>query len=130
MAHVKSLEAIPSLKKVYIWSTGLSVEELETLKNRQKIAFETGFRSDTMILALNSPIIVTEKAARCKERNDSAETSDRRGHYQVHHRRLRARQSSITGLRKAYLDYQEQYTQSEGVPGRLVRQQRGQENVF
>ncbi|MHA4739157.1 FN3 associated domain-containing protein [Dyadobacter sp. MSC1_007] len=61
MAQIKTLESIPSLKKVYIWSTGLSVEELATLKKGQKIAFETGFRSDTLVLALNPPIIVTEK---------------------------------------------------------------------
>ncbi|KAA0988898.1 chitobiase/beta-hexosaminidase C-terminal domain-containing protein [Dyadobacter aurulentus] len=67
MAQVKSLEAIPSLKKVYIWSTGLSNEELEALKKGQKIAFETGFRSDTMILALNPPIIVTENQLVAKD---------------------------------------------------------------
>lgn len=61
MAQLKSLEAIPSLKKVYLWSTGLRVEELAALKKGQKITFETGFRSDTLILALNPPIIVTEK---------------------------------------------------------------------
>jgi uncharacterized membrane protein len=60
MTHIKSLEAIPSLKRVYVWSTGLSTQELATLKKERKITFETGFRSDTLILALNPPIIVTE----------------------------------------------------------------------
>jgi hypothetical protein len=49
------------LKSVYVWNTGLSTEELAGLKKGQKIRFETGFRSDTLILALNAPIIVTEK---------------------------------------------------------------------
>ena len=61
MAHVKELEKIASLQKVYIWSTGLSPEELAQLKKGQKINFETGFRSDTLILALNPPIIENEE---------------------------------------------------------------------
>ncbi|MNL25277.1 hypothetical protein D3C87_1467530 [compost metagenome] len=60
MAHVKSLEAIPSLKKVYLWSTGLSTDELASLKKGQNIAFETGFGGDTVILALNPPMIENE----------------------------------------------------------------------
>jgi hypothetical protein len=61
MAQVAVLEDIPSLKKVYIWSTGLSPEELANLKKTKKISFETGFRSDTVILALNPPIIENEE---------------------------------------------------------------------
>jgi uncharacterized membrane protein len=61
MEHVKSLETFPHLKRVYLWNTGLSLEELAALKKGQKMVFETGFRSDTLILALNAPIIVTEK---------------------------------------------------------------------
>jgi uncharacterized membrane protein len=59
--HVQELETFPSLKKVYIWNTGLSTEELVALKKAKRINFETGFRSDTLILALNEPIIVTEQ---------------------------------------------------------------------
>ena len=60
MAQVKSLETFPSLKKVFIWSTGLSTSELASLRKGQKIAFETGFRSDTVILPLSPPTIVNE----------------------------------------------------------------------
>lgn len=67
MDDIKSLDAIPSLKKVYVWSTGLSTEELARLKKGGKIAFETGFRSDTLVLALNPPIIVTEKQLVAKD---------------------------------------------------------------
>lgn len=61
MAQIKELEKIPALKKVYIWSTGLSPDELAQLKKGQRINFETGFRSDTLILALNPPIIENEE---------------------------------------------------------------------
>lgn len=60
MEDIKALEAIPSLKQVYLWSTGLSNEELALLKKGRKIVFETGFRSDTIKLALNPPGILNE----------------------------------------------------------------------
>jgi len=60
LSQVKKLEEIPSLKKVYVWSTGISSEELAQLKKEKKISFETGFRSDTLILPLNPPIIENE----------------------------------------------------------------------
>ncbi|MCE7066965.1 FN3 associated domain-containing protein [Dyadobacter sp. CY326] len=60
MSDIKSLEGFPLLKKVYIWSTGLSTDELAALKKGQKIAFETGFRSDTVVLALTPPTIENE----------------------------------------------------------------------
>jgi hypothetical protein len=69
MGHVKSLEAIPSLKKVYLWSTELTTDEMAALKKGRKIAFETGFRSDTLILPLNPPIIVTEKQLISRDEN-------------------------------------------------------------
>ncbi|TLV03910.1 FN3 associated domain-containing protein [Dyadobacter luticola] len=59
-ADVKALETFPSLKKVYIWSTALSNDELAALKKGQKIAFETGFRSDTVVLPLTPPMIENE----------------------------------------------------------------------
>lgn len=61
LAQVKELESIPSLKKVFIWSTNISQEELAQLKKNKKIDFETGFRSDTVVLALNPPIIENEE---------------------------------------------------------------------
>jgi uncharacterized membrane protein len=61
MAQLKVLEEMPSLKKVYVWSTGISTDELASLKKIRKISFETGFRSDTVILALNPPIIENEE---------------------------------------------------------------------
>lgn len=60
MGQVKALTAFPSLKKVYVWSTKLSIEELAQLKKERKITYETGFRSDTLILALNPPVIQNE----------------------------------------------------------------------
>lgn len=58
--QIKSLESFPSLKKVFIWSTGLTPDELVALKKEKKIAYETGFRSDTLILPLNPPMIENE----------------------------------------------------------------------
>jgi uncharacterized membrane protein len=60
LTQIKALEQIPSLKKVYVWSTGISPEELAQLKKEKKISFETGYRSDTIVLALNPPIIENE----------------------------------------------------------------------
>ncbi|CAG5008863.1 hypothetical protein DYBT9275_04373 [Dyadobacter sp. CECT 9275] len=62
MAQVQVLKEIPSLKKVFVWSTGLSTEELAKLKSEKNIRFETGYRSDTVILALNPPVIENEDA--------------------------------------------------------------------
>lgn len=59
--QVLQLEQFPSLEKVYVWSSGLSQAELESLKNQKgKIAFETGVRTDTLILKLTPPIIENE----------------------------------------------------------------------
>lgn len=58
--QVKSLETFPALKKVFVWSTNLTPDELALLKKEKKITFETGFRSDTLILPLNPPMIENE----------------------------------------------------------------------
>ncbi|MGV3602123.1 MAG: chitobiase/beta-hexosaminidase C-terminal domain-containing protein [Dyadobacter fermentans] len=60
MEQVKALKGIPSLKRVYLWSTGLTKEELAQLKKQSGITLETGFSGDSVVLALNPPIIVTE----------------------------------------------------------------------
>jgi mono/diheme cytochrome c family protein/uncharacterized membrane protein len=60
VSHVKALSDFPALRKVFVWSTGLTPNELAVLKKDPKITYETGFRSDTLILALNPPIIENE----------------------------------------------------------------------
>ena len=60
-AQVQKLKEIPSLKKVFVWSTGISTEDLAKLKSDKQLNFETGFRSDTIVLALNPPIIENEE---------------------------------------------------------------------
>ncbi len=57
ISQVKELASFPSLKKVYVWSTSMSPNELAQLRNEKKISFETGFRSDTIVMALNPPVI-------------------------------------------------------------------------
>lgn len=60
ISQIKALESFPSLTKVYLWSTALTTKEQQTLVNK-KIRFETGFRSDTVIIALNPPVIENEQ---------------------------------------------------------------------
>lgn len=56
------LESFPSLQKVSVWSTALSVSDLESLKTTNgKIKFETGVRTDTMILKLTEPVFQNEE---------------------------------------------------------------------
>jgi uncharacterized membrane protein len=59
-SHINSVSDFPQLRKVFVWSTGLSNQELIQLHKDRKITYETGFRSDTLILALNPPIIENE----------------------------------------------------------------------
>jgi uncharacterized membrane protein len=59
-SHIKALSAFPAIKNVFVWSTGLNADELAILKKDRKITYETGFRSDTLILALNPPMIENE----------------------------------------------------------------------
>ncbi|WP_234670871.1 FN3 associated domain-containing protein [Dyadobacter sp. CY261] len=60
-ASIKTLNSIASLEKVYLWSTGLTTEEQTALRADKKIRFETGFRSDTVRIALNPPTIENEQ---------------------------------------------------------------------
>jgi uncharacterized membrane protein YphA (DoxX/SURF4 family) len=60
IAEVKVLAGMPSLQKVYVWSTSVKPEDISAFKSQTKIQFETGYQSDTVILALNPPIIENE----------------------------------------------------------------------
>jgi len=56
------LEKIGSLKRVVIWNTGLTVAELEDLKKQKgPLVYETGFRSDTLVMQLTPPILQNEE---------------------------------------------------------------------
>ena len=56
------LESFPALEKLSLWNTGFSPTELEALKTKKsKIRFETGLRTDTMLMKLNEPIFDNEE---------------------------------------------------------------------
>ncbi|GAA4432148.1 chitobiase/beta-hexosaminidase C-terminal domain-containing protein [Ravibacter arvi] len=59
--HLKTLEEIPSLRDVYLWSTPLSADEFAHLKKSKKIRYESGFRSDTVVIALNAPTVENQE---------------------------------------------------------------------
>lgn len=56
------LEKMTALRRVIIWNTGLTVSELESLKKQKTpIAYETGFRGDSLVLQLTPPILQNEE---------------------------------------------------------------------
>ena len=60
--HMAQLEGFPQLQKVSVWNTAISMSDLEAIKRQKsKIKFETGARTDTMVLKLTAPIIVNEE---------------------------------------------------------------------
>lgn len=60
--HIAAVEKLPSLQKLIIWNTGISPEELEVLKKQKgKFRYETGFRSDTMLMRLSPPIFQNDE---------------------------------------------------------------------
>lgn len=60
--HLSTIESFPSLEKISLWSTNLSPNELDALKvKKSKIKFETGARTDTMVMKLNGPIFDNEE---------------------------------------------------------------------
>lgn len=60
--QLAQLESFPQLQKVSIWNTAIPVAELEAIKKKKnKIKFETGTRTDTMIVKLTAPIFQNEE---------------------------------------------------------------------
>ncbi|WP_025762847.1 FN3 associated domain-containing protein [Dyadobacter tibetensis] len=59
--QLEALKQLPALQTVYVWSTGLSNEEIQKLRSIPNPRFETGFKGDTIILALNPPAIENEE---------------------------------------------------------------------
>ncbi len=60
--HLKQLQSFPQLKTVYTWNTAVAATELEQIKkDLTKIHFETGFRGDTMVLKLSTPVLLNEE---------------------------------------------------------------------
>lgn len=56
------LKQFPRLQKVSVWNTGLSIAEIEAIKtSKGKIKYETGIRTDTMVLKLTEPVFQNEE---------------------------------------------------------------------
>ena len=61
-ADLLALQSWPGLQRVYAWNTAMSPAEADALRVvKGKIAFETGFRSDTVQMKLTPPILVNEE---------------------------------------------------------------------
>ncbi len=60
-AHLHALKKAPALKTLYVWNTSIKPEEFRPLrKELPGISFESGYRSDTVVLKLNPPQVVTK----------------------------------------------------------------------
>lgn len=60
--QLATLESFPALEKLSLWNTAFTTTELEALKTKKsKIKFETGVRTDTMVMKLNEPIFDNEE---------------------------------------------------------------------
>lgn len=61
-ANLQSLSGMTKLSHLIVWDVTLSAAELNTLQQRLKTTtIETGFRGDTVLIKLNSPIIENEE---------------------------------------------------------------------
>lgn len=61
--HLRQLQEFPNLKTVYTWSTQATHDEIANLQQQARhIRFETGFRSDTVMMKLSPPILLNEEA--------------------------------------------------------------------
>ncbi|RXK59910.1 hypothetical protein ESA94_12735 [Lacibacter luteus] len=61
-AHLEQLRSFPELKTVYVWNTAIAVNDIERLKQKIKaIDFVTGFKDDTTILKLTTPVLLNEE---------------------------------------------------------------------
>ncbi len=58
LAHLRPLSGLKKLSAVYIWNAGIKEAEQATLKKEfPRIYFNTGYKSDTVVAKLNSPVV-------------------------------------------------------------------------
>ncbi|QNA42704.1 c-type cytochrome domain-containing protein [Lacibacter sediminis] len=61
--QLKQLQSFPQLKTVYTWNMPVASADMEKVKTQMKnIRFETGFKGDTLILKLSTPIVQNEES--------------------------------------------------------------------
>jgi uncharacterized membrane protein len=59
---IAALTSFPALNSVYLWNAPIAAKQIEAVrKMNTNIQFETGFKSDTIVLRLNPPIMETEE---------------------------------------------------------------------
>ena len=61
-AHLEQLRSFPELTTVYLWNTSVALNDIERLKQKLKaVDFVTGFKDDTTILKLTTPVLLNEE---------------------------------------------------------------------
>jgi uncharacterized membrane protein len=63
LEQLRQLQSFPELKTVYTWNTPVSVTDIEKLQEQIKnIRFEPGFKGDTTMLKLSTPVLLNEES--------------------------------------------------------------------
>jgi uncharacterized membrane protein len=56
--HLEFISSLPGLKKVYVWNTGITSQDLEVLRrNHPAVQFMSGYTGEGVVAKLNAPII-------------------------------------------------------------------------
>jgi Fn3 associated len=66
---IRRIRTLKTLRHLYIWNTGMSPEEIATLQkgtgvaggSQDNLVITTGFRTDTVLIRLNAPLLQTEE---------------------------------------------------------------------
>ncbi|MFL5811229.1 MAG: chitobiase/beta-hexosaminidase C-terminal domain-containing protein, partial [Flavisolibacter sp.] len=59
---LKPLSSLKQLTRLYVWNTGITEDAIKQLQTENKnLVIETGFRSDTIVLKLNPPVLDNEE---------------------------------------------------------------------
>jgi uncharacterized membrane protein len=60
--QLQTLAALPKLTRLYLWNTPVQENDITQLQQRLKnVTVETGFKSDTVVIKLNPPVIENEQ---------------------------------------------------------------------
>ncbi len=61
-AHLRPLANLPRLQQLYLWNTGVQGGEMASVEQQLKgVSVESGFKGDTITIALNAPLIENEE---------------------------------------------------------------------
>ncbi|MES1217646.1 MAG: FN3 associated domain-containing protein [Bacteroidota bacterium] len=59
--QLKNLVSLPKLKMLYLWNTDVAAADIKKLQEQNKnIAYQSGFKGDTVVLKLTPPILENE----------------------------------------------------------------------